>query len=280
MTHNNLQKTLSRFILREGGGKWLGELSGLPVPSVLLALDALADGQGRVECTQSEIAEGLAMGRRTVSKCFVFMKAKELVKSVRRGVYSLVSYESLTVMRSQCAQVAVMSTECAQVVETGETLTVMSTECAQVDEAEQGLTIYKETISKEIVSSAQARATTTTFKEKQQKIARLEKIVTRNIGAQAWNQSTSWHEMLERARWDMDVLTDAIVAYADKVTGSGQKHQFSRLYNFVVRELESRQRRAAMQTQARPNYNPRPLVSEGARITENEMQDLKGFFNV
>ena len=273
MTHKNLQKSLARFILREGGGKWLGELSGLPVPSVLLALDSLADSQGIVECTQREIAEGLAIGRRTMSKCFVFMKAKQLIKSVRRGVYSLISYENLSVMRSQCAQVAVMRTQCTQVGD-------MRTQCTQVGPENEGLTIYKETISKEIVSSAQARATTTPFEEKQQKIARLEKIVTRNISAQAWNQSTSWHEMLERARWDMDVLTDAIVAYADKVTGSGQKHQFSRLYNFVVRELESRQMRAAMQTQARPNYNPRPLISEGARITENEMEDLKGFFNV
>jgi hypothetical protein len=272
MSDKGIQKTLSWFILRDGGGKWLGQETSLPVASVLLAINALADSSGAVKFTQAEISEALNIGLRTVGKCFVFLKNRSIISQIRRGEYRLAPTENLRDMRNECAQVADMRNGCVL----GDD---MRNGCALGASKKEADTIHN-TNPKGLVSSAGARASTTDFQEKKEKIARLEEIVTRSIGPYVWNQSTSWHEMLERANWDMTVLTDAIVAYADKVTGSGQRHQFSRLYNFVVREIENKRRRAAMQSQARPNYNPPQLTSDGPKITESEMENLKDFFNV
>ena len=272
MNDISIQKTLPLFLLREGGGKWLGSETVLPVVPILLALFSMRDKDNLIRCTQAELADNLNIGLRTVGKAIVFLKKREILKQPKRGHYQIISYRELVDMRNGCAQVVDMRNGCAQV-------QVMRNGCALDSDLGKGLTINN-TNPKGLVSSAGARAGTTDLQNKKEKIFKLQEIVTRNIGPYVWNQSTSWHEMLERANWDMDILTDAIVAYADKVTGSGQRHQFSRLYNFVIREIENKRRRAVMQSQARPNYNPPKLSSDGPKITEREMEKLKDFFNV
>jgi hypothetical protein len=274
MDHNNPQKTLARFILSEGGGQWLASQGSGPVVPVVLALVLLADDHNVVECKQADLAGAVGFGLSTIKRAFKSLHDLGIIRSVRRGVYVLASYESLKV---KCHS-ETLGAEKSQS-ETRKALKCQSETFDGEKEAIQpGLSSYNKLLLRS--SSPRPPARASSIAEKQEIILRVEEIVARNISPHAWAQSTSWHELIDRADWNLEIISDALVAYADKVIGSGQPHQFSRLYNFVVREVEGRRKREMMAVQSRPNYNPPNLDTGGEKITGEEMKELQRFLNV
>lgn len=274
MDHINPQKSLCLFLLREGGGKWLAGKSGGPVVPLMLAMCQMADAHNVVECSQADVADCLGYSIATVKRCMKFLMDFEVIRRVRRGVYVLISYESL----KQKYHGDTFGGEKYH----GDTLKTVKYHSDTFGSSEAsksaGDTYIKELTAK-AVSSARTHTRATAVEIKQQKIAKLEEIISRNIGPNVWSQSTSWHELLDRADWDLEVIADAVVAYADKVTGAGHDHRFSRLYNFVVRQVEGKRKREAGTTSP-PSYSRNIQDTGGERLTEIEMQELRRFMRV
>tara|TARA_B100001175_G_scaffold309362_1_gene310945 strand:+ start:2641 stop:3441 length:801 start_codon:yes stop_codon:yes gene_type:complete len=259
MTHIRPQKTIAAFLLTDGGGAKLSKLSTLPLCSVLLAVSLLTDAHSVSKCSQQQIADGLGIGLRTVKNTFKELLALGILRKLSRGAYGVTSYDNLELRCNHCTFSIDKCNHCTF----GKDKCNHCTFGALDSEKSEEYTIIKDypVSGSQVISNDDNR---------QQKIERLEKIVCDNLGTAVWAQSMNWADLMNRAEWDLDTVTDAIISYKDKVIGAGQRHRFSRLYTFVKTEAESKRARRPL----RPNYTPQDVEDEGQRITEGTMGEL------
>ena len=240
-----------------------------------MCLVGLSDAHNVVECSQMMIADSLGYSLATVKRAFRDLKTLEILQTLKRGKYTVLPCEALA---RKCHSDTLDGRKCHND-------TLITSECHSdtfaIDQApKSGEHTYINKLPLRGSSRAGVRPRATTTKEKQDKILGLEKIIVSNLGEVVWAQSTNWVDLIDRAQWDLDVVTDSVIAYREKVLDRGQRHQFSRLLNFVKREAQSKSQRAAINEQPRPNYKAPVMNSAGAKITEKEMEKLKGLIGV
>lgn len=275
MAHIQPQKNYLAFLVSGGGGRWLANQCKSPAVPVLMSLLGLVDAHNVVSCSQSMIADALGYSLPTVKRAFKDLKRLGVLKVLKRGSYALLSCEALErkYHNDTLGGLKYHNDTLGGRKYHNDTL-------APDEGTKSGVETVINKLPLRGSSSAGVRPRATTAKDKQEKIRKLEEIVVSNLGATVWAQSTNWFDLIDRANWDLAVVTDSCIAYREKVIDAGQRHQFSRLMNFVKREAQSKAQQEKKHSQPRPNYKPPSLHSEGSKITENEMAKLKGLIGV
>jgi len=281
MNMNEPQKSLFSFLLVEGGGQSIAELSPAPVSPVLLALTSMIDGDRVVVCSQTTLANNLGIHRTTFHRAVKALEKSGLIIKLGRSSYQVLSVEKMR----QTLHHATFEPQ---------TLHHATFEGVNVAPCDiQGQTLHHATFtgqesenhtSYNILplrgsSSARAHARIATPPTEQEKIARLEQIITDKLGREVWDRSTNWAEFYERANRDIELIEDAVIAYQEKVIEAGQNHSFTRLLNFVKRERASREKQERAANPTRPAYRPVELHGEASRATESELERLNEFLN-
>ena len=261
-THKN---ALSHILLG-GAGKAISRITVGPCVPVLLAMVGLADGNGVVKVGQAELGDILGVSRYTVSKSVGQLQSLGVLQSVSRSVWRILDLDrkwpEATKASSNVAQVNIGDSVWPEATEEGH--------------HSEGDTSYNKLLLRS--SSAPARARANTIQEKQEVIRALESVVVDNLGQRVWDQSTNWVDLLNRGHWDMEVITDAIITYKEKVIDEGQRHQFFRLLRFVKTERDiTDSKKGNNQGQAYVSVAPK---KRGESVSGSGLERLKGMLDV
>jgi DNA-binding FadR family transcriptional regulator len=281
MKNSEPQKNLITFLLAEGGGRYVAKLSPAPVVPVLLALTSMTDDDRVVRCSQTSLSENLGIGRMTLHRAINALEKAGIIERVGRSCFKVLDVEAVRRMYhhdTNEARTYHHDTNNDQTYHHDTFEGVMyhhDTNEVQGDANHTSLNILPLRGS----SSARMCARIATPPTDQEKIARLQKIITEKLGREVWERSTNWAELYDRANRDIELIEDAVIAYQEKVIEAGQNHSFTRLLNFVKRERASREKQAQAATTRRP-YDRRVEVDAGARkATESELRRLEEILN-
>ena len=277
MKNSEPQKNLITFLLAEGGGEYVAKLSPAPVVPVLLALTSMADDDRVVACSQTALAKNLGMHRATLNRAVKVLERAGLILKLERSSYQVLSVEEMRQMShgatlsSETSHHATFEGANVAPCDTQDQMSHHATLAGRESGDHTSLNILPLRGS----SSARMCARIATPPTDQEKIARLQKIITEKLGREVWERSTNWAELYDRANRDIELIEDAVIAYQEKVIEAGQNHSFTRLLNFVKRERASREKQAQAATTRRP-YDRRVEVDAGARkATKEEIQRLR-----
>ena len=277
MKNSEPQKNLITFLLAEGGGRYVAKLSPAPVVPVLLALTSMTDDDRVVRCSQTSLSENLGMSRMTLHRAIEALEKAGIIEKVGRSCFKVLDVEAVRGMYHHDTNEVRMyhhDTNNGQTYHHDTFKGVMYHHDTNEVRGEVNHTSYN---ILPLRGSSSARIATPPTD--QEKIARLQKIITEKLGREVWERSTNWAEFYDRANRDIELIEDAVIAYQEKVIEAGQNHSFTRLLNFVKRERASKEKQAQAAAPRRP-YDRRVEVDAGARkATESELRRLEEILN-
>lgn len=254
-------------------------LSGLeksPVVPVLLCLCGLAGDDWSVSARQADIAKMIGLSTRSVVRAFTALAGRGFISKVRRGCWMVTGDSGAHSYVTPCHLSQSYVTPCHLSQEKQSYVTP----CHLSEEQSPAGHIYKE-LPLRGSSSAGVSTRDTTTEKSQEKVRRLEEIVTSNLGERIWGSSTNWVAVMDRAEWNLDVVTDAVIAYKEKVIDVGDRHMFSRLLNFVKMEKAALDRRYEKEQKKTERPDSSVFTERtGQRVEEIDLMTLKEFLDV
>ena len=280
MQHITPQDFACQF-LTSGNAAKLSSLEKCPAVPVLLCLCGLADVEGRAEVTQKVVGDMLGLSRRSIVRAFNTLADRKFILKSSRGAWTVQLDDDEHDLQSYvppCHSSHSYVTPCHLSQERGSYVPP----CHSAEKVEETSVIYKE-LPLRGSSGAGVSTRDTTTQDRQQIVFQLEKIVTETLGQQVWHSSHNWVAALDRASWNMDVITDAVIAYKEKVLDVGERHMFSRLLNFIKIEKAAFDRR--YEKEQKKTERPDAAVfekdrSQGQRVETDDLERLKEWLNV